>query len=292
MYAQILGDLGLLSKGDCIFRKASDFVGSALGQSEQKSRAILKEAEGCVLVIDEAYGLHAGGGVGSSAGSGVDPYRRAVIDTLVEEVQNVPGEDRVVIMLGYRDEMEDMLKNNNPGLERRFQLQNAFQFDDYGGEELMSILNMKLRAAGLRADMEARMAAIDVLAHRRRLARHFGNAGEVDNLLNAAKERMEQRAAADDWLVAADFDEEHGRAPPSAEEMVEELFGDLVGCDAVKKVLHEYRNHFLYLKKRGKEPLEKLQLNFRFVGSPGTGKTVGSVFSSSCLAICFCWSAP
>jgi hypothetical protein len=71
-----------------------------------------------VLVIDEAYGLYSENGVGGSG----DPYKTAVINTIVEQVQNVPGEDRCVIMLGYRNEMEKMLKNSNPGLQRRFQL--------------------------------------------------------------------------------------------------------------------------------------------------------------------------
>jgi hypothetical protein len=34
----------------------ADFVGSALGESEKRTAAILEEARGCVLVIDEAYG--------------------------------------------------------------------------------------------------------------------------------------------------------------------------------------------------------------------------------------------
>jgi SpoVK/Ycf46/Vps4 family AAA+-type ATPase len=86
LYAGILRDLGLLSKGDAVLKTASDFVGSALGASESATRAILKAAEGCVCVIDEAYGLHSSvGGAGVSGGSG-DPYRTAVIDTIVEQV--------------------------------------------------------------------------------------------------------------------------------------------------------------------------------------------------------------
>jgi hypothetical protein len=67
IYGRVLKDLGLLSKGDVIVKNPSDFIGSALGESEKKTAALLDEALGCVLVIDEAYGLH-------SAGS-KDPYR-------------------------------------------------------------------------------------------------------------------------------------------------------------------------------------------------------------------------
>jgi SpoVK/Ycf46/Vps4 family AAA+-type ATPase len=87
LYAGILRDLGLLSKGDAVLKTASDFVGSVLGASESATRAILKSAEGCVCVIDEAYGLHSTvGGAGVSGGGG-DPYRTAVIDTIVEQVR-------------------------------------------------------------------------------------------------------------------------------------------------------------------------------------------------------------
>jgi SpoVK/Ycf46/Vps4 family AAA+-type ATPase len=39
-----------------VVKVPADFVGSALGESEKRTAAILEEARGCVLVIDEAYG--------------------------------------------------------------------------------------------------------------------------------------------------------------------------------------------------------------------------------------------
>jgi hypothetical protein len=53
-------------------------------------------------------------------------------------------------MLGYREQMESMLKGN-PGLDRRFALQDAFEFADYSNEELLSILHLKLRKEDLTA---------------------------------------------------------------------------------------------------------------------------------------------
>lgn len=40
----------------------------------------------------------------------VDPYKTAVIDTIVAEVQSVPGEDRCVLLLGYKEQMEEMFQ--------------------------------------------------------------------------------------------------------------------------------------------------------------------------------------
>ena len=48
-----------------------------------------------------------GGSKGSTDG---DSYKTAVIDTIVAEVQSVPGEDRCVLLLGYKDPMENMFQ--------------------------------------------------------------------------------------------------------------------------------------------------------------------------------------
>ena len=80
IYGAILRDLGLLSKGDVVLKIPADFVGQVLGESEAKTRAILTASIGCVLVIDEAYGLFSGKG-------SKNPYLEAVIDTIVAIVQ-------------------------------------------------------------------------------------------------------------------------------------------------------------------------------------------------------------
>lgn len=79
IYGRILKAIGLLSKGEVIVRKPADFMGAALGQSEEKTMSILSAAQGSVLVIDEAYGLHVAEGT-------KDPYKEAIIDMIVAEV--------------------------------------------------------------------------------------------------------------------------------------------------------------------------------------------------------------
>jgi hypothetical protein len=39
-----------------------------------------------------------------------DPYKKAVIDTIVAEVQSVPGEDRCVLLLGYKAQILEMFQ--------------------------------------------------------------------------------------------------------------------------------------------------------------------------------------
>lgn len=112
LYARMLKELGLISKGDLMVVKPADFIGAVVGESEKKTKAILEAARGKVLFVDEAYGLYSSasaslGSGGTSAPS--DPFRAAVIDTLVAEVQGTPGEDIALLMAGYRKEMLSML---------------------------------------------------------------------------------------------------------------------------------------------------------------------------------------
>ena len=37
-----------------------------------------------------------------------DSFKTTVIDTIVAEIQSVPGEDRCVLLLGYKEQMEEM----------------------------------------------------------------------------------------------------------------------------------------------------------------------------------------
>jgi len=87
-----------------LVKNPADFVGAYLGETEQKTKAILAAAAGKVLIIDEAYMLYPGGSGGNIGGGDSDLYKMAVVDTLVAEVQSTPGEDRCVLLLGYEEE--------------------------------------------------------------------------------------------------------------------------------------------------------------------------------------------
>ena len=47
-----------------------------------------------------------------------DPYKTAVIDTIVAEVQSTPGEDRCVLMLGYEAQIREMFQVGSRALLR------------------------------------------------------------------------------------------------------------------------------------------------------------------------------
>jgi SpoVK/Ycf46/Vps4 family AAA+-type ATPase len=114
LYGRILADIGLLSLSEVIVKNPADFVGNVIGGSEANTKAILASTIGKVLIIDEAYML------AKASGPNGDPFQAAVIDTIVAEVQSTAGEDRCVLLLGYKDQMEEMFPDVNPGLARRF----------------------------------------------------------------------------------------------------------------------------------------------------------------------------
>lgn len=267
-------------------KNPSDFVGAALGQSEQQTKGILAATVGKVLVIDEAYGLYGGGG---APGSTSDPYKTAVIDTIVADVQSVPGDDRCVLLLGYKDQMETMFQNVNPGLSRRFPIASAFTFEDFSDEELGKILDLKLKNQGYRATGQARGVAMDML-RRARNRPNFGNAGEIDIILDTAKARHQTRlskakgkaAATDNVLQAQDFDGDFDRAD-RAETNIRKLFEGTVGSDQLVAQLEGYQSTARTTKALGLDPREGVPFNFLFRGPPGTGKTttarkMGKVF--------------
>ncbi|KAJ7475848.1 P-loop containing nucleoside triphosphate hydrolase protein [Mycena latifolia] len=276
LYGRILADLALISKGEVVVKNPADFIGNVLGASESNTKAILANTVGKVLVIDEAYMLYSGSG---GTGAQNDPYKTAVIDTIVAEIQSVPGEDRCVLMLGYEDQMTEMFQNVNPGLSRRFNIESAFRFEDFTDSELLEILNLKLKTQHLDATPAAKNVAIDVLG-KARIRPNFGNAGEVENLLGQAKKRHQtrqnllapQNRSFDVMFAPQDFDPEFDRNSNASTNLTK-LFEDVVGCEDIITKLAEYQATANTAKIRGMDVRNLIPTNWVFKGPPGTGKT-------------------
>jgi SpoVK/Ycf46/Vps4 family AAA+-type ATPase len=287
IYGQLLADLGLLSSGDVVIKNPSDFIGAYIGHSEKKTRAILEATKGRVLIIDDAYMLYLGNRSGCHDKS--DVFRAAVVDTLVAGIQNIPGEDRCVILIGYTEPMKDLFQNCNPGLERRFPLSDAFCFTDFNDSELGKILDLKLRKQGLSATSDARRVALQVLGRARNRS-NFGNGGEVDNLLSHAKNAHQKRVskmtvserAKDIIFEPIDFDAEYARGV-HASNNCKLLFKDMFGCEDIIALFQGYQEIAENMRFYNRDPVPYIPCTFVFKGPPGTGKTavarkVGRIF--------------
>lgn len=184
LVGRMLKALGVLPRGHTIEVERADLVGEFVGHTAQRTREQIRKAIGGVLFIDEAYSLARGGD---------KDFGKEAVDGLVKAMEDHRHE-LVVIMAGYRQEMEAFL-NLNPGLRSRVPF--IVDFPDYTTQELLEIAAQMLKARDYRLTPEARerLAAI-LLYHRIAGLHHFGNARLVRNLLEAAIRRQAVRLQA------------------------------------------------------------------------------------------------
>ena len=206
---QVLKDLGYLKRGHVILASRATLVGQHIGESERKTKDLLKQATGGVLFIDEAYSLNADG-------SGQD-FGRRVIDELVAYLDKY--RDRLVVILaGYPDEL-DALVDSNPGLRGRFR--NPIDFKNYTQDELLHICRKMAASEGQRLNAAAEEK---VLAYWERERTNepdsFDNARAVRRLLDEMVGRLSERLVdiedkAEAQLLASQFVAEDVPPPPA-----------------------------------------------------------------------------
>jgi SpoVK/Ycf46/Vps4 family AAA+-type ATPase len=135
--AKIVGEmyakLGILKNN--IFKKVTrnDLIAGYLGQTALKTRKVIDECLGGVLFIDEAYSL------ASSENS--DIYSKECIDTICEALSD-HKDNLMVIIAGYKEELEETFFRANRGLESRFIWR--FMMDKYTPAEMMKIFKKKV----------------------------------------------------------------------------------------------------------------------------------------------------
>ncbi|MBR6338053.1 MAG: AAA family ATPase [Ruminococcus sp.] len=125
---QILREEGVLRKGGFFEYGARDLVAEYEGQTAVKTASICRDAYGSVLFIDEAYALDEGKYNGANFG-------KEALATLVAEMEN-HRDDMLVVMAGYSEEMESLMKVN-PGLRSRMPY--LLEFKSYTKEQLFEI---------------------------------------------------------------------------------------------------------------------------------------------------------
>ena len=134
--------IGVLSKGHLVEVDRSGLVAGYVGQTAQKTQAVIQKAMGGVLFFDEAFALTSKEG---------NDFGQEAVETLLKAMED-HRDDLVVIVAGYDDLMEDFI-HSNPGLESRFN--RYFVFEDYNGEELNAIFESLCRKSMYEPDEEA-----------------------------------------------------------------------------------------------------------------------------------------
>ena len=130
---KIFSKLGILKLGK--FKKVTraDLVGGYLGQTALKTTDLIKSSLGGVLFIDEAYSL------GNSEKR--DSFAKECIDTLCEALSFYKN-DLMVIIAGYKDELNECFFNYNKGLDSRFTWR--YTTGKYSAKNLMDIFKKKV----------------------------------------------------------------------------------------------------------------------------------------------------
>ncbi len=129
----IFSSLGILKKNT--FKKVTraDLIAGYLGQTAMKTKQTIESCLGGVLFIDEAYSL------GNSEKR--DSFAKECIDTICETLSDYKS-NIMVIIAGYKEELEECFFSYNKGLSSRFPWR--FETDDYNSNELKDIFIKKV----------------------------------------------------------------------------------------------------------------------------------------------------
>jgi len=142
--AKIYLKIGIVKKD--IFKKVrrADLIAGFLGQTALKTTDVLDEVRGGVLFIDEAYSL--GNGQGKDTG---DSYSKECVDLLnqsLTEMRDHPDDYFILMIAGYKEDLENNFFSLNDGLARRFNIH--LTMENYKPDELVAIFHKKVKDSG------------------------------------------------------------------------------------------------------------------------------------------------
>jgi probable Rubsico expression protein CbbX len=178
--AEILYRLEYIRKEHVMLVTRDDLVGQGIGQTAPKTREVLNNAMGGVLLVDEAYTLYRPDHPGD--------FGLEAIEILMQVMEN-QRDDLVVILAGYKEQMERFF-HSNPGMNSRIGLH--IEFNDYSVDNLMIIAQGILKSQHYSFSPNAEKAFRDYLIRRKTMP-HFANARSVRNAIDRARLRQANR---------------------------------------------------------------------------------------------------
>lgn len=194
MVARILGRLlhmvGILPTDKVTEVQRTDLVGEFVGHTGPRTRRKIKEAEGGILFVDEAYRL-----IPMQKSDDKDYGIEAL-----EEIMSVMDSGKVVVIFaGYCEPMKRVISSNE-GFCRR--VTKFFLFDDFSTSDLAQILHLKMNDQeqdstlyGFKLDPSCSVEAVAKLIERETTEkqRQEMNGGLIDPLLANARENLDLR---------------------------------------------------------------------------------------------------
>ena len=170
--ADIYACLGVLPSRKVTFAKRADLIGQYLGQTAIKTKQLLEDAKGGILVIDEAYSL------GDTEQR--DSFSKECIDTINQSLSE-NKKDLICVIAGYKEDLEKRFFKSNPGLQRRFPFK--FTIPDYSPKELREIFYSIVKENGWKIE---ETAISEQLLQEHRECFEF-NGGDMETLFTRTK---------------------------------------------------------------------------------------------------------
>ena len=270
--AMYLKGLGIISSGQLMEVSRSDLVAGYAGQTAMKTAAVVQNAVGGVLFIDEAYSL---------VQDEKDTFGHEAVDSLIKYMEDY-RQDLVVIFAGYTKEMGTFL-NSNPGIKSRVNY--TIEFPDYSADELLQITNIMLQKKNYKIDSVTASVLYNYYKKiQNGTKKDMGNGRLVRNtvekaIFNHSQRMVQENRSFDDGetfytLNTQDF----GllQKEQSASFDLEQELSGIVGLEEVKNHLRRLNAMLMIRKARAELGIiesSSQSLHMIFLGNPGTGKT-------------------
>ncbi|MBR3161833.1 MAG: AAA family ATPase [Bacilli bacterium] len=199
--SEILYKLGYTKNNKFIEITPKDLIAEYVGQTAVKTAELLKQNEGGVIFIDEAYVL----------ASSAQQYGQ---EALVEIIKELEKKETTFIFAGYKDEMKKFMELN-PGLTSRIGY--YLEYPDYNIKQLYQIFEYKTKDMGFKIDDKLKDKIINNL-NSIKGEKHFGNGRYIDKLINklilehAINTERYKRKRELITLSEKDFNEEVGKS--------------------------------------------------------------------------------
>lgn len=195
--ARIIGEIfhkmGLLAQGHTVETDRAGLVASYVGQTAEKTKAMIDKAMGGVLFIDEAYTLTKSGG---------HDFGQEAIDCLLKEMED-KRDSFLVIVAGYENEMKQFIESN-PGLKSRFS--RTIEFEDYEPEDLTEIFRRLVRKNQYMMTKQAEETALEYFkALYDGRGKDFGNGRDVRNFFERVIQQQSKRLVEQNKKAAKDL---------------------------------------------------------------------------------------
>lgn len=175
---KLMNCLGRANTDEVVFGSPNNMISEFEGGTYAKVSRLVRDArkKSKVLFIDEAPSLNDN----RKQTSYTDVYGKKALDMLMQLMDQHP--DLIIILAGYKEEMERNIIQNNEGFRRRIQW--FFNLEPYSPQELFQIFEHKMNQAGMTVPPDTRF-------NQQWFQQHFQDfpfsAGSVENFVKKIK---------------------------------------------------------------------------------------------------------